>query len=100
MDAPAPENCGPSEAGTIWCATLTVGDDSGFLGLVGGQGSLSDADFAYGGVTYTISQLYYYPVNSELALKLDPSGSAVFNNNARFRLHVGTREFSFDDAIL
>ena len=39
------------------------------------------------------------PVNPDLALKLDPPGSAVFNNNARFRLHVGTREFSFDDAI-
>ena len=100
VDAATPENCGPSEAGTIWCATLTVGDEDTdfFLGLVGGQGSLSDADFEYGGVTYTITQLFNLAATSSLVLELDPQGLAVFNNIARFRLHVGTHEFSFDDA--
>ena len=99
VDAATPENCGPSEAGTIWCATLTVGNVTAFLGLISRQGSLSDADFEYGGVTYTVVGLYHASHISQLILEFNPLGLAVFNN-PRFRLHVGTHEFSFDDATI
>ncbi len=53
---------------TVWSATLTVGDGVTYRGyaVITNVGQISDADFEYGGVTYTIERF-----------SLDNSGSAL-----------------------
>ena len=80
---------------TVWSATMTVGDGGKWKGFQAtSTGQLSDGDFTYGGVTYTISSLRLTNSGGHLYLQL---------NEALARslvLRVGTSQFPLADAAL
>ena len=94
-----PVHC-TSEPTELWCATLTVGfvSDYDLYGYIRDDiGSLSQTQFTYKGVTYTITELDYFPSDAPpyLIFDLAPNGDTVFNNDARFALRIETTDFSF-----
>ncbi len=61
-------------------------------------GALSDENFSYAGTPYSIDRLRLgTQTNPTLTTRFSPTGETVFNSD-RFRLVVGTAEFSFEDA--
>ena len=84
----------------LWCASLTVGTRTvsgsnfyGYFDLATDIGALSDTQFTYESVTYTVN--YIYVEGTSLTLALIPTGGSVFTGNARLTLRIGTTDFSF-----
>ena len=93
-------HCRPSDPLEIWCASMTVGLNEGYVGTGTGTdyGSLSPNGFTYKGTTYTI--LILTGIADDLSLTLNPSGETVFGNNIRFVLRLGTTDLSFSDSTI
>ena len=106
----AQTHCNPSDPLELWCATLTVGFDAlavnifGYFDLAnygggpGRKGSLSQSQFTYKGVTYTLDDLSIDKGRDTgergLFFGLSGLGETVFANDARFTLRLGTMDVS------
>ena len=84
----------------LWCASMTVGTRTvsgtnlyGYIDLATDIGALSDTQFTYESVTYTINDIHVE--DSTLTLGLIPTGASVFDLNARLTLRIGTTDYSF-----
>ena len=110
-----PAHCNPSDPLELWCATLTVGfdpiagaiygyfDPLNYSGTPGRKGSLSQLQFTYKGVTYTLDDLSIDASSSGtenrgLFFGLSGLGETVFSNDARFTLRLGTMDVSLGDS--
>ena len=108
-----PAHCNPSDPLELWCATLTVGfeppaiygyfDTANYSGTPGRKGSLSQLQFTYKGVTYTLDDLSIDTSSSStenrgLFFGLSGLGETVFSNDARFTLRLGTMDVSLGDS--
>ena len=83
---------------TVWSATLTVGDGGTYKGYYsnGSVGTLSDNNFTYGGVAYSIEFFRVRNTGGLLDFVLDkaiPTGL-----KSALTLHVGSSQFSLSDA--
>ena len=110
----AQTHCNPSDPLELWCATLTVGfdpisvtiygyfDPSNYGGGPGRKGSLSQSQFTYKGVTYTLDDLSIDTSRGTgergLFFGLSGLGETVFSNDARFTLRLGTTDVSLGDS--
>ena len=89
---------------TVWSATLTVASDSttGLIGCTTRQGSLcnsqlTDDDFTYGGVDYTLTTIY---VSGAGGLNLRFNKAIPPALKSALTLHVGSSQFPLANASL
>ena len=77
----------------IWSATLTVDEGSGFLGCSLAASAdncsvaLSEDEFEYNSVTYTVKNFYYIPSTNRLTIDVTPTPRS---NLAGMVLHLGS----------
>ena len=93
MPAPGvPSVDGGAGRNTVWSPTLTVDEGSGFLGCSTVSSAddcsvaLSDDDFEYNGVTYTVYGLLYFPSSGLFRVQMTPTPRS---NLAGMVLHLG-----------
>ena len=84
---------------TLWAATLTVGDDGGYLGYstrkANAIGALTDDDFTWEGTTYTVTNVLYNMYFDHLGVDFS---AALSGDTAGITLHVGDLELAYSDA--
>ena len=86
---------------TVWSGTMTVGDGGTWKGFQAtSAGQLSDDDFTYGGVTYTITSLRLSNSGGHLRLRLNKEIPSALYLTSGLVLHVGTSQFPLVDATL
>ena len=88
---------------TTWAATLTVGEIDGFLGCDNFDEEhsacsdvLTDDDFVYGGVTYTVDYIYWNPDEGEFQLALKASTTDEYNHQ-KIKAALSRLTLSADD---
>ena len=89
-----------TEVTVFWAATLTVADVGGYLGYgtVSGSsgGSLSSAEWSYGGVSYIVTHLLYNEHFERLGLDLSSTVASVDN----LTLNVGDLHLRLADSTV
>ena len=95
---PAPEQEEPRTArqtacDAIWCATLTVDEQTGSFGWSSGpefaQASLSDVDFSFAGNEYQVDEITFRDSDNRLTLSFSTHTSGdIDSQNTRIRLAV------------
>ena len=102
-------HCDDMDPGEIWCASLTVEEDSGLFGYdpdgTYGFGSLSSGSFEYDGTFYSVIGFYYdsldtpprfiFILNNNIGGQTGDQLNAALDGQSDLKLTLGTVELSF-----